>query len=183
MIVLGESVNDALVTISENITTPLAVAAPYDSRLHFTQDIFHLSPLIRTITDPHFGARDRMGRLSAFMARQVKDGFAAPDILGIGVDDGAALVIDSHGLGVRLADAHGPAVYVVRGGLPEQATAGLPLIYRGLHVVKLGAPEHTFDFTKRCGKGTFTDFDVDGTLSAPYAPLVYADGSFADECL
>jgi cyanophycinase-like exopeptidase len=182
MIILGSSVNDARVTLSENITTPVAVADPYDARIHFTQGLLLFPPLARCITDPHFSGRDRMGRLSAFMARQVKDGFAAPDVLGVGVDDGAALAIDKNGLGRRLAASDGPAVFVVRGAAPEVAAAGMPLVYRGLHVVKLASGADSFDFTLRCGNGAAQDFDVDGTAAPPYAPSVYQSSATRDVC-
>jgi cyanophycinase-like exopeptidase len=182
MIILGHSTNDALVTISENITTTLAVKDPYDPNIHFTQDVLHLAPLARSITDPHFIARDRMGRLSTFMARQVADGFALPGILGIAVDDGAALVIDKSGQAARLADADGPAAYVVRGQTPDQVQKGKPLVYKGIHVVKLSSAAHAFDFTRRCGKGFVRDFDVDGSQTPPYPSSVYQDGTYADEC-
>ena len=184
MIIMGEHVNDALVTISENITSAVAVANPYDTRLHFTERVLHVDLLSRVVTDPHFSARDRMGRLAAFMARQVKDGFAAPDVLGVAVDDGAALVIAADATATRLAesDTSASAVYVVRGTMPTAALAGAPLVYRNLHVVKIARAAHAFDFTRRCGRGFVRDFDVDGNSSPPYPASAYADGAFANEC-
>jgi cyanophycinase-like exopeptidase len=181
MIVLGQFVNDALNTISENITTPLAIADPYDARMHFTRDLVQLPPLLRCITDPHFVARDRMGRLSTFMGRQVQDGFAQPDMLGIGVDDGAALVVDKKGIGTRLGESTG-AVYVLRGGPPTRAVAKSPLKYAGLHLVKLARAEHQFDFGRRCGRGFTRDFDLDGDQQPPYPASVYDDGTEVDGC-
>ena len=182
MIVLGQFVNDALNTISENITTPLAIADPYDARMHFTRDLLLLPPLARCITDPHFVARDRMGRLSTFMGRQVQDGFAQPDMLGIGVDDGAALVIDKKGIGTRLGESGPGAVYVLRGGPPTRAVAKSPLKYADLHLVKLARAEHQFDFGKRCGRGFTRDFDLDGDQQPPYPASVYDDGTEVDGC-
>jgi cyanophycinase-like exopeptidase len=181
MIILGQSVNDALLTISENITTPLAVHDPYDPVIHFTQDMLHFAPLRRAITDPHFIARDRMGRLATFMARQVADGFATPDVLGVGVQDGAALVIDAHAQ-ARLLASFGSAAYVVSGRKPDVAIAGQPLVYKGLHVVKLGSAAHGYDFARRCGHGLVRDFDLDGAQSPPYPATVYDDGPLVNEC-
>jgi cyanophycinase-like exopeptidase len=182
MIVLGQFVNDALNTISENITTQLAVADPYDQRMHFTRELVQLPPLLRCITDPHFIARDRMGRLATFMARQVQDGFAQPDMLGIGVDDGAALAIDKNGVGTRLGEAGTGAIYVVRGASPTRAVPKAPLRYAGLHLVKLARAEHRYDFSRRCGRGFARDFDLDGDQQPPYPGNVYDDGVELDGC-
>ncbi len=182
MIILGSSVNDAFMGPSENILTTLAVANPYDARMHFTQHVLRFAPLARSITDPHFIARDRMGRLATFMARQLRDGFAGPDMLGIGVDDGAALAIGRDGRARRLAAGAGPAVYLVRGGMPERAVPGQPLVYRGLRVLKLANDTHVYDLTRRCGRGLARTFDLDGAQTPPYSADVYEDGASADEC-
>ncbi|NOU27805.1 MAG: hypothetical protein HOO96_07875 [Polyangiaceae bacterium] len=182
MIILGSSVNDATKTLSENITTKLAVADPYDPVIHFTQDILRLGPLGRCITDPHFIGRDRMGRLGMFMARQVKDGFATPDVLGIGVDDGAALAIDKNGIGRRLADGAAPGVYVVKGGAPDVAQSGQPLVYGALRVVKLAGSSDSYDFVRRCGNGAAQTFGIDGNALPPYPASVYAAGAETEAC-
>lgn len=183
MIILGSSVNDAFQGPSENILSALVVADPYHASMHFTQNVLRLPPLARTITDPHFIARDRLGRLAAFMARQVREGFATPDILGVGVDDGAALVIGPDGRGRRLASGDGPGVYVVRGGAPERAVAGQPLLYRGLRVLKLSDATHMVDLGRRCGRGGVRSLDVDGAATPPYPADAYEDGPVQDDCL
>lgn len=182
MIILGSSVNDATKTLSENITTKVAVADPYDPVIHFTQDILRLGPLGRCITDPHFIGRDRMGRLGMFMARQVKDGFASPDVLGIGVDDGAALAIDKNGIGRRLADGAARGVYVVKGGAPQVAQPGQPLVYAALRVVKLAGSSDSYDFVRRCGNGAAQTFGIDGNALPPYPASVYAAGAETEAC-
>lgn len=181
MIILGSSVNDALQTLSENLTTQLCLANPYDPLLSFTQNLFTFPPLQRVITDPHFVGSNRFGRLATFMGRQVADGFATPDILGVGVEDGAALVIDKNGKGKRLGMGTASA-FIVRGGMPQQIVAGAPLIHRGLHVVKLQGDADSFDFMARCGRGFTKDVDVDGTQNPPYAADVYDNGTPANEC-
>jgi cyanophycinase-like exopeptidase len=182
MIVLGSSVNDATRTLSENLTTERLLANPYLDDLHFTQDLFALGPLQHTITDPHFRARDRMGRLGVFMARQVRDGFSRPDILGIGVDDGATLAIDRNFIGTRLAESAGPAVFVVRGGAPTVALANTPLEYQDLTVLKLANDTHRYDFRKRCGSGFGLSLSISGGLTPPYSTPPYDDGAAFDEC-
>ena len=183
MIILSSSVNDAFQGPSENILTSVVVADPYHPSMHFTQNVLRLPALARTITDPHFIARDRMGRLATFMARQVAEGHARPDILGIGVDDGAALVIGPDGRGQRLASGAGPGVYVVRGGAPERAVPAQPLVYRALRVLKLSDATHMIDLSRRCGRGAVRSLDVDGSATPPYPAEAYADGPVQDDCL
>jgi cyanophycinase-like exopeptidase len=182
MIILGASVNDATKTLSENLTTPLLLADPYDARVHFTQDIFRFPPLARTMTDPHFFARDRMGRLATFMARQVADGFALPDVIGIGVDDGAALGIDRAGIGRRIASNATAFVHIVKGGLPTRVQPGTPLRYEGLRSLRLETDSDSFDFFERCGTGKRVTFDVDGTQAPPYSVDPYTAGDQGNNC-
>jgi cyanophycinase-like exopeptidase len=181
MIILGSSVNNAFNTISENITTAVCLADPYDAKIAFSQNVFRFAPLARTITDPHFIARDRMGRLATFMARQVQDGLAAPDMLGVGVDDGAAVIIDANGLGRILPDSTG-AAYVVRGGKPTTARAGAPLVYRELEIIKLANSANSYNFTRRCGAGPRRTLEIDGNLAVPYTDA-YLSGPVANTCL
>ena len=71
--ILGASVNDATLAISESITSKTMMTDPYDPSVHFTHNMLVFPPLARTITDMHFAERDRMGRLVGFMARQVAE--------------------------------------------------------------------------------------------------------------
>jgi cyanophycinase-like exopeptidase len=181
MIVLGEFVNDATLTLSENLTTPLLVANPYDARLHFTRDVFSLGLLRGVITDPHFSARDRLGRLSAFMARQVADG-NTQEVLGVGVDDGAALAIDALGVGVRLANSPASSVFVLRGGAASQVVDGKPLQYPNLELVKLAEDGDSYNVALRCGTGKYKRLSVDGSFVPPYGMDAYANGPQLNTC-
>lgn len=177
MIILGSAVNDALLTISESLTTARLLADPFDPDLHFTRDLFRFAPLAGTITDPHFSAQDRMGRLVAFMARQVE---GAAGYRGLAVDNGAALVITG-GVGRRLGSGDG-SVYLVQGGVPERLLAGQPLRYAGLHVRRLATAAHRFDFTRACGAALGYDLTVDGAASPPYSVDPYTSGTPESDC-
>lgn len=181
MIILGGAVNDALNSISEAITTEVCLANPYDGKLHFTQNLFRFPPLAGAITDPHFVARDRMGRLTTFMARQVADGIA-PSFRGIAVDDGAALAIDKDGVGTRIAAGAGPSVYVVDGGAPTEASPGRPLRYSGLSVFRLTEAQHQFRFLQNCGSALRYTLNVDGGAVPPYSTDPYTSGTAAATC-
>src|SRR4028119_1180689 len=56
-----------------SILSSEALANPYHRYATFTYDFLKWANLQTTITDSHFVARDRMGRLLAFLARQIKD--------------------------------------------------------------------------------------------------------------
>jgi cyanophycinase-like exopeptidase len=71
-----------------------ALGNPYASVVRFTYDFFAWKPLGRVITAGHFVARDRMGRLMAFVARQIRDSVAS-DVLGIGLEEATSLVVDT----------------------------------------------------------------------------------------
>jgi len=52
-------------------------------------------PLLSTVTDSHFDARDRMGRLVTFLARVIGDGWAGTKAArAIGVDQESALLME-----------------------------------------------------------------------------------------
>ena len=176
MIILGSAVNDALLTLSENLTSARLLADPFDAELHFSHDLLRFAPLAGTITDPHFRGAGRMGRLATFMARNVGDGAG---FRGIGVDDGAALAIDRHGLGRRLGQN---AVHVVHGGRPSRLAPATPLLYAGLRVLHLHTDDDWFDFNRDCGEGSVITLDVDGAAAPPYSVDPYTGGVRRSTC-
>lgn len=113
-----------------------ALANPYDSRMTFAQAFVQSTMTKNMITDTHFYARDRMGRLIAFVARTKQD---HPDSapMGLGVDEGTALVIDATGLATVMGDGY---VYVVDGSnAAEQCEANQPLSYTNVPYIRLDA--------------------------------------------
>lgn len=175
MIILGSAVNDALLTVSENLTTARLLANPFDPELHFTQSLFTFPPLTGTITDPHFSAQDRMGRLATFVARQVT---GPAGYRGIAVDNGAAFGI-AQGVGRRIGS--GGSVYIARGGVPERLVAGQPLRY-ALTVHRLATAEHSYDLANDCGTALVYALTVDGAAAPPYSTDPYTSGTLASTC-
>jgi hypothetical protein len=96
--------------------------------------------------------------------------------------DGAALAIDRAGIGVRLSDRPGPSVFVVKGGTPQSAVPGQPLVYAGLSITKLATDTDAYDFTRRCGRGLVSELSVDGAQPVPYRVDAYDAGTQAS-CL
>lgn len=77
-------------------------------------------PLLHGIlTDTHFRERNRLGRLVAFVAKA--EVMAGPDrtIIGLGVDEDAALAVEGDGRTRVYATAPGAGASVVRGGFPR----------------------------------------------------------------
>lgn len=71
---------------------------PYHGDLSFTYDFFDWPLLRGVITDSHFIERDRMGRLLAFIARQLQDK-KFKSILGLAVERETSLLVNKRGLG------------------------------------------------------------------------------------
>lgn len=107
------------------ISSKEAIEAPYSPKMVIEDALIEQTPLTELITDTHFYERDRMGRLVAFVARLKADGRAAAP-LGIGVDEGTALIIDADGEAVVMGEGF---VYVVDGSRPAaQCEQDKPLI-------------------------------------------------------
>ncbi|HEY4137204.1 MAG TPA: cyanophycinase [Casimicrobiaceae bacterium] len=86
----------------------VALADPFDAGMTLERDFLHCPGLERVITDTHFSARSRLGRLIAFIARIHHDD-AAANLYGIGVDEASALLVDDKGVGRLAAGSKGNA--------------------------------------------------------------------------
>ena len=167
--ILGQFVYDARVG---SATSAEALANPYAGLITFTRDELVFPSMAGLITDTHFANRDRLGRLTVFMARQIADGAitgGAPKVLGVGVDEETAIVVDSTGRGTLLRQgASTGAAYFVLGGAAAQVAAGQPLIYPSINVTRIDAANQYYDFAKRCGSGPAYVVSVDATKPDPF---------------
>lgn len=152
-----------------------ALGNPYHPRLTLEQDFLTIPNMEDKITDSHFVARDRMGRLVTFLARIVNDGWAET-AMGIGIDEKVALGVDEHG-DVILFDAcndqTGAAYFLQTSGVPEICLPRTPLTYTGISVFKMSVTS-SFNLATWTGSG-----GIEYTLSAIEGVLVstQADGS------
>ncbi len=123
--VLGEHVFAAY---EGSITSRTALEDPFDRAV--TLDVFLQLPLMAgVLTDSHFGQRDRLGRLVAFIARLAKDAPRTP-VLGLGIDERTALVVGPNGEAQVMGSG---AVHLVKSaGAPQVCEPGTPLTYEGL---------------------------------------------------
>jgi len=163
MAIMGKATYDACT--DESAQSKLALADPYNHEISFTTDFFDWRFMELVITDTHFAQRDRMGRLLAFIARQLRE-LPVDSFLGIAANEKTAVLVDDRGLATVVGQ--GPAYFVLGDHFPERTLPGQPLTYCGFKIWR--APSGlAFDLVHRPPTG-FTSIDVnDGViLQNPY---------------
>ncbi|HEX6292030.1 MAG TPA: cyanophycinase [Herpetosiphonaceae bacterium] len=126
-----------------------ALSDPYNRYMSLDRDFLTLPNMDNVITDSHFAARDRMGRLVGFLARIVQDGWS-PEARGIGIDERTALVVEPSGAATRLGSG---AVYFLRTpGRPEVCVSRTALTYRNVAVYRVSGAA-TFNLATWSGSG------------------------------
>ena len=113
-----------------------ALADPFDPGVTLEKDFLHYRFLDRLLTDTHFSARCRLGRLIVFLARLQTD-VPGSGVYGVGVDERTAMLVDASGSGRLLEGSEGSAWVV---SLPTQTprlTAGQPLNLARVRVARM----------------------------------------------
>lgn len=130
--VLGELIYAAY---NDSTIEDEALLDPFNKYMSFDRDFLALPPLAGIITDTHFTERRRLCRLIGFVARMVADGWGDP-VVGVGVDEETALVVDPSGMGsvLGVGDVH----ILHSAGAPQQCVAGKTLEYADLDWYVLG---------------------------------------------
>lgn len=154
MAVLGEH---AFTASHDTVDSPAALRDPCDARVDLARGFLRVPHLGGVITDTHFGARDRMGRLLAFMYRIAAVGVAA--VRAIAADEETALLVDPDGAARVVGQGH---VYMLslRGGA-RRAACGRPLTVRGVTAQRV-SPGEGFDVARWRGPGAAYRLDVVG---------------------
>jgi cyanophycinase-like exopeptidase len=177
-----------------NVASADAMADPYESTISFTRDWYAWPHFQNILCEPHFGDpgddasnKDRMGRLMAFLARQVKDGITAA-AWGMAVNAGTSVVVDRNGLARVMGTGtagDGVAYMILLDHMPEVCAPGTPLTCSGYKIWRLTAGQ-TFDLANRptcsyylggVNAGALTgNFYVQGTLvtHCDTAPVITA---------
>lgn len=151
--VLGEVDFAAL---NGSVTSANALANPYNRRMTLDRGFLTAPFLGGSITDAHLVARDRMGRLVAFLARMAQDGWVASP-RGIGIDVETALAVED-GVGTRLGAG---SVYFLQGpGAPQVCQPRMALTYHDVQVQRLSG-SGAFDLVQWQGDGATTDYQLD----------------------
>jgi cyanophycinase len=132
------------------IISSQALKNPYHSHVTLSGDFLHLPHLGGAITDSHFAARNRMGRLITFLARIIQDGWT-DHVRGIGIDERTALAIDGDGVGTLYGQ--GAAYFLETPGAPEVCQKVTPLTFQGISVYRIRGEGAQFDLSAWAGEG------------------------------
>lgn len=162
--ILGEW---AFAALAGTVTSLQALSDPYHERVTLVRSVVHIPALAGVITDSHFAARDRMGRLIAFLARIATDS-AASDVRGLGIDEATALLVDEQGAATVAGSG---AVYLLRtAGPPERCVPGEPLTFHTVAVQRAVAGD-AVDLPSWQGDGlaSYTVTAEDGQLTSTQA--------------
>ena len=120
-----------------SMTSDVALRDPLDPGMTLVGDFLHLRYLEQVITDSHFGKRDRLGRLIAFVAKLRSQG--AAEVVGLGIDEGAALCIDGDGIGRVYPGTENGRAWLVQPTQPAgRVESGQPLDYAGVRITGIG---------------------------------------------
>lgn len=135
--ILGEYLYGAM--DGGSIRSPEALVDPLGPAVTIEQDFLHLPTLKGVVTDTHFKERDRLGRLFAFVTKaQTLTGTPQRALIGLGVDESAALAVDGEGRGRIFATDPAGMGWVVRTGGIDTPKPGQPLTLRRAEAVGIG---------------------------------------------
>jgi len=119
-----------------SITSSEALRDPLGPAVTLVGDFLHLPVLAHVITDSHFSKRERLGRLVAFVANLRDRG--VPGIVGLGIDEDAAMCIDGDGVG-RVFPGKGGFAWLVEPTQPAgRIEPGKPLTMAGVRITGIG---------------------------------------------
>lgn len=145
--VLGEYTFAAL---NDTVRSDEALKNPFDRRVTITRDFLHVPHLEGKITDSHFVARNRMGRLIVFLARISQNGWTRVPY-GIGIDEKTVLLMEPNGSAT--VEGKGAAYFLHPHGAPEGCRPNTPLTYKEISVYRLNAEAGKFDVSSWNGSG------------------------------
>ncbi|MBD2456471.1 Type 1 glutamine amidotransferase-like domain-containing protein [Nostoc sp. FACHB-87] len=134
----------------DSIETREILEDPYRN-ITFTYDFFQWGHLRGTIIDTHFDSRKRMGRIMAFIARQIQDG-KANRVLGIAISEETSLVIDKYGLAKVMG--RNAAYFVLGDHPPEICKPRTPLTYHDYKIWRVPSGD-TFDLRNPPNRGYY----------------------------
>lgn len=114
----------------------VALADPFDMGMTLESDFLHFPGLEDLVTDTHFSARSRLGRLLAFVARLHSEPNGA-NVFGIGVDEHSALLVGADGIGQLARGSAGAAWIVLPAKLVQMPERGKPLSIAAWRLVRM----------------------------------------------
>jgi cyanophycinase len=146
--VQGEFVFSSMI---DTITSPEAMANPYEPLMSLNRDFLEEPGMKGIITDSHFSQRERMGRSIAFMSRIIQDGWAS-SVHGIGIDETTAVLLEPSGHAKVMGK--GSAYFMTLDHPAEVCAYKKPLTVRRVRILKVKAgKDATFDFNSWSSPG------------------------------
>ncbi|MBD2250170.1 cyanophycinase [Nostoc parmelioides] len=147
--IMSDFIYDAC-ACEDPIETKDALEDPYQN-ITFTYNFFQWSHLRGTIIDTHFDSRKRMGRIMAFIARQIQDGVSR-SALGIAISEETSVVVDKYGKAKVLG--RNAAYFVLGDHPPEICKPRTPLTYSDYKIWRVPCGD-TFDLNNPPARGYY----------------------------
>ncbi len=119
----------------QSLESKTALSDPFSPSVTLESDFLHYRWLEHVITDTHFSARCRLGRLIVFVARLGAQ-HPGEGIYGIGVDENTALLVDAAGIGRVAPGSAGSAWLVMLDRGPGHLQPKQPVSLDGIHIVR-----------------------------------------------
>ncbi len=155
--ILGEALYGAM--DGGSITSPEALADPLGAANTIERDFLHIAQLKGVVTDTHFKERDRLGRLFAFVAKaQVGRGAEAAPMIGIGVDEDAAVAVEPDGTSRVYPQRDGDGAWIVDGSALRGTNSYGPLVASRIKVTGANAQSTIHLPSGRVDNPSFTQF-------------------------
>lgn len=120
-----------------SVDSATALADPMGSAVTMDHGFLAMPFLSNVVTDTHFAKRNRLGRLIVFVARAAQTA-GSNNIIGLGVDEDAALCVEADGRGRVYALGDGYAWLVQPRHSPQRLAAGQALDFKGVPVTAAG---------------------------------------------
>jgi cyanophycinase-like exopeptidase len=143
-----------------SLESKLALADPSNPAVTLEDDFLHLRWLEHVITDSHFSARCRLGRLLVFLAA-IREQHADQEVVGLGIDEKTALLIDAEGNARLAADSAGSAWLVTEPVPAGSLTSGRQFSVADAQVIRLGTHSSLSLRTRRTQHGDSNMISID----------------------
>jgi len=147
--IMSDFVYDAC-ACEDPIETKDALDDPYEN-ITFTYNFFQWQHLRGTIIDTHFDSRKRMGRIMAFIARQIQDG-VCETALGIAISEETSVVVDKYGKAKVMG--RNAAYFVLGDHPPEVCKPRTPLKYYDYKIWRIPSGD-IFDLNNPPARGYY----------------------------
>ena len=152
-----------------NLDSKTALSDPDGRRVTLVRRFLDIPILKDVVADTHFARRDRMGRLLVFLARaNSANPSAAPGVRGIGVEEGAAVLVEPGGQATVVG--RGSAYFIERDFELKFYSGVRPLHGLVAATVQKVAPGHSFHLKTWTGDATRYSLSVkDGVIDSTQA--------------